>query len=464
MNDRSHSQETDAAVPTEPHPIASIFPPMDWEELEALVADIRERGVLEPITLYEGKILDGRNRAEACRRLGITPPTCEFTGDVLEAVAYVWARNRLRRHLTSSQAAVAEARRLNMCEAYAAQIEKAKAEAHERKRRGTKAEDLTNSLGKAGLPTDRHEREVDALRARMSGTNRAYIPVAERLVAEAPDLAEAVEQGKMSLPQAKAELKRRKKRAALEAQAAQAEPEPGERPWQILHSDCLEVLPKFKDAARLIFAEPPCPLPGEDAAILEGVPSFEEEYLTWAEDRLGACIDALTPDGSLWLLVGDEWAVQYAALLEDLFLTIRSWIKWYAPCRDSSGRPFRRTSAHLFYCVADPTRYVFHEDEVRKANGKPWDDVWGIDPPIPRLTDDAAERLPDFPRQLPLALLDPIIRCASDPGDLVLDPFSGSATTGVAAIVHGRRYVGIEQHEPFVALSRLRLEAVGRVL
>jgi site-specific DNA-methyltransferase (adenine-specific) len=452
MNEELLANE--ATFPTEPHPIASIFPPMDWEELEALVADIRERGVLEPITLYEGKILDGRNRAEACRRLGITPPTCEFTGDVLEAVAYVWARNRLRRHLTSSQAAVAEARRMNMCEAYAAQIERAKAEAHERKRRGTKAEDLTNSLGKAGLPTDRHEREVDALRARMSGTNRAYIPVADRLVAEAPDLAEAVEQGKMSLPQAKAELKRRKKRAALEAQAAQAEPEPGERPWQILHGDCLEVLPKYKGTARLLFAEPSCPVSRDEEEILPA----------GTEERLVACRDALTSDGSLWLIVGDEYAAEYVVLLKRLGLTLRSWIKWYTAGGPRPGQPFCRTSAHLFYCVVDPTRYVFHEDEVRKANGKPWDDVWGIDPPIPRLTDDAAERMPDFPRQLPLALLDPIIRCASDPGDLVLDPFSGSATTGVAAIVHGRRYVGIEQDESYVALSRLRLEAVGRVL
>jgi site-specific DNA-methyltransferase (adenine-specific) len=278
--------------------------------------------------------------------------------------------------------------------------------------------------------------------------------VADRLVAEAPDLAEAVEQGKMSLPQAKAELKRRKKRAALEAQAAQAEPEPGERPWQILHGDCLEVLPKYKGTARLLFAEPSCPVSRDEEEILPA----------GTEERLVACRDALTSDGSLWLIVGDEYAAEYVVLLKRLGLTLRSWIKWYTAGGPRPGQPFCRTSAHLFYCVVDPTRYVFHEDEVRKANGKPWDDVWGIDPPIPRLTDDAAERMPDFPRQLPLALLDPIIRCASDPGDLVLDPFSGSATTGVAAIVHGRRYVGIEQDESYVALSRLRLEAVGRVL
>jgi hypothetical protein len=60
-----------------------------------------------------------------------------------------------------------------------------------------------------------------------------------------------------------------------------------------------------------------------------------------------------------------------------------------------------------------------------------------------------AERLPDFPTQLPLDLLRAVVGCASEPGDLVLDPFSGSGTTGVAAIGLGRRYVGIEKSAEF---------------
>ena len=62
--------------------------------------------------------------------------------------------------------------------------------------------------------------------------------------------------------------------------------------------------------------------------------------------------------------------------------------------------------------------------------------------------------MPDFPTQLPIALLRPIVACASRPGDLVVDPFSGSGTTGAACIELGRRFVGLELSENFADLSR----------
>ena len=89
---------------------------------------------------------------------------------------------------------------------------------------------------------------------------------------------------------------------------------------------------------------------------------------------------------------------------------------------------------------------------------------------IPRLAGTHAERIKDsqgksvFPTQLPLKLLRKIIACASNPGDLILDPFSGSATSGVVAIEKGRRYIGIEKGEYFAAKSRERLATVKTVL
>jgi hypothetical protein len=71
------------------------------------------------------------------------------------------------------------------------------------------------------------------------------------------------------------------------------------------------------------------------------------------------------------------------------------------------------------------------------------------------------ERLPGFPTELPLALLRPIVLCASGPSDLVLDPFSGSGTTGAAALESGRRFVGIERTAMFVYLSRRRLAGLS---
>jgi site-specific DNA-methyltransferase (adenine-specific) len=68
--------------------------------------------------------------------------------------------------------------------------------------------------------------------------------------------------------------------------------------------------------------------------------------------------------------------------------------------------------------------------------------------------------MPDFPTQIPLAIAEPIVLCASMPGDLVVDPFSGSGTTGAAALKNGRKYVGIEKSEKFVDLSELRLKTI----
>jgi site-specific DNA-methyltransferase (adenine-specific) len=83
--------------------------------------------------------------------------------------------------------------------------------------------------------------------------------------------------------------------------------------------------------------------------------------------------------------------------------------------------------------------------------------VWRIS----RVCGTFRQRLPEFPTQLPLALLRRIVRTASDPGDLVVDPFSGWATTGVACVESGRRYLGIELRESFAEASRQRLREVG---
>src|SRR5262249_52752207 len=87
------------------HPLAEALPPMSDAEYQGLLADIRAKKLLlEPITLYEGKVLDGRNRLRACEEAGIEPTFVEYTGS--DPLGYVLGKNITRRHLTPSQKAM----------------------------------------------------------------------------------------------------------------------------------------------------------------------------------------------------------------------------------------------------------------------------------------------------------------------------------------------------------------------
>ncbi|SED59660.1 hypothetical protein SAMN05444161_3552 [Rhizobiales bacterium GAS191] len=95
-----------------PHPIAELFPAMDDEQFAALVADIKANGLRDPIVLYEGMILDGRNRDKARLEAGEELRTVTFKGD--DPLEFVISKNLHRRHLTTSQRAMIAAELENM--------------------------------------------------------------------------------------------------------------------------------------------------------------------------------------------------------------------------------------------------------------------------------------------------------------------------------------------------------------
>ena len=94
------------------HELANLFPLMDESQYSDLVADIKENGLIESIILHEGKILDGRNRYNACNDAGVEPNFVEYEGE--DALSYVISLNLNRRHLNESQRAMIGARLANM--------------------------------------------------------------------------------------------------------------------------------------------------------------------------------------------------------------------------------------------------------------------------------------------------------------------------------------------------------------
>lgn len=107
------------------HPAAALFPLMHGGELELLVADIAQNGLREPIMLYDGQILDGRNRLHACELAQVPPRFIEWDGDGGSPLSFVLSRNLHRRHLDESQRSLIAVRAKEMFKKEAAERHRA---------------------------------------------------------------------------------------------------------------------------------------------------------------------------------------------------------------------------------------------------------------------------------------------------------------------------------------------------
>jgi len=245
--------------------------------------------------------------------------------------------------------------------------------------------------------------------------------------------------------------------------------------WQMITGDCLEVMATLEaGSVRLVFADPPYNQ-GMDYGPHHNDAMPPEVYLACCADRLEAAVRLLTPDGSLWLVISHEWDWQLIPLAIKAGFNFRQRITWYESFGVNCTGKFNRCSRAVLWFVRDPGRFVFNDcpairrpsdrqkkyhDKRANPEGKLWDDVWII----PRLAGTHGEWLQGFPTQLPIRLLRPIVACASDPGDMVLDPFAGSATSGAAAVETSGRYIGIERGERFASRAKKRLEGVNLML
>jgi ParB-like chromosome segregation protein Spo0J len=177
------------------HPIADVWPMMDEAKLAELADDIRKNGQLVPVWLYEGKILDGRNRWAACKIAGVEPKTKEYTGD--EPTAFAVSLNDRRRHMNKGALAAVAA---ELEPHFAADAKRRQREAGKEHGRGQKV------VEKVPQPMEKPAIKAREEAAKSVGVNDRYVSDAKKVKAEAPEVFERLKAGKITLQDAKREV------------------------------------------------------------------------------------------------------------------------------------------------------------------------------------------------------------------------------------------------------------------
>jgi site-specific DNA-methyltransferase (adenine-specific) len=193
-----------------------------------------------------------------------------------------------------------------------------------------------------------------------------------------------------------------------------------------------------------------------------------DDYLGFLAPRLVEAQRVLTADGSLFFHIDPREAHYCKVLLDELFGRA-SFINEIVWAYDYGARARSRWPAKhdvIFWYARDPARYVFRYDDIdrvpylapglvgpeKAARGKTPTDVWWQTIVSPTGTEKTG-----YPTQKPVKVLERIVRVHSDPGDLVVDPFAGSGTTGEAAARLGRQYFLVDENPEAVRVMRERL-------
>ena len=248
------------------------------------------------------------------------------------------------------------------------------------------------------------------------------------------------------------------------------------KPDQILLGDCREILPQLPaESVDLIFADPPYNLQlrqelyRPDSSRVDAVDDewdrFEsfEEYDRFTREWLSPCRRILKSSGSLWVIGTYHNIHRVGAILQSLGFWILNEIVWIKSNPMPNFRGVRFTNAHetlLWAARQRGARSTFHHHAMKSLNEElQMRSDWTL--PVC----SGKERLREggekvHSTQKPEALLYRVILSSTDPGNLVLDPFFGSGTTGAVAKRLGRRWIGIEKESSYVKAARRRIDAI----
>jgi len=245
----------------------------------------------------------------------------------------------------------------------------------------------------------------------------------------------------------------------------------------ILKGDCIAELQKLPAASvDLVFADPPYNLQLEnrltrpDQSEVDAVDDDWDKFASFAayddftRAWLLACRRVLKPSGSLWVIGSYHNIFRVGAILQDLGYWVLNDIVWRKsnPMPNFRGRRFTNAHETLIWASRDPNAsYTFNYEAMKAANDEVQmrsDWLFPICTGHERLKDGAGRKV--HPTQKPEALLHRVLLSSSKPGDVVLDPFFGTGTTGAVAKRFGRHFIGIEREQSYIDAALERIAAV----
>jgi len=258
---------------------------------------------------------------------------------------------------------------------------------------------------------------------------------------------------------------------------SRAPPVPSQAANRVIVDDCLNALRSLPDeSCDLVFADPPynlqlaSDLMRPNNTRVDGVDEAWDKFSSFAEyDQfthvwLAECRRVLKPDGAIWVIGSYHNVFRLGVALQDLGFWIQNDIIWRKvnPMPNFRGRRFTNAHETLIWAARDQrSRATFNYESLKALN----DDIqmrsdWLF--PIcsgpERLKDEGGRKA--HPTQKPEALLSRVLLASTKPGDVVLDPFFGTGTTGAVAKRLGRRWIGIERDTDYAKAARERIAKV----
>lgn len=240
------------------------------------------------------------------------------------------------------------------------------------------------------------------------------------------------------------------------------------RDFTLLHGDCFKLLREFDFKFSCIFADPPYFLSNGGISVQSGKivsvnkgdwdkGKSQQEIADFNMEWLSLCREKLKENGTIWVSGTYHNIFSVANCLTKLgykILNVVTWAKTNPP-PNISCRYFTYSTEFVIWARKSSKKaHYFNYDLMKQINGdKQMTDVWNL-PAIATWEKSCGKH----PTQKPLSLLSRIILASTKQGEWILDPFCGSSTTGIAANLLGRRFLGIDQEKNFVEMSKYRRE------